>query len=135
MTEESTVSFPVTGTCRNRTGVTWFCRSEEHTSELQSQSNLVCRLLLEKKKRRSREGVHWVLAYAWHPLLATEVAGSGHIDIVGALLLVGAVAALGRPRRTGAAPAYWLAGAGKMLPLVPLPLSWEQVRVREGALA
>src|SRR2546430_6816876 len=29
-------------------------RSEEHTSELQSQSNLVCRLLLEKKKTRSR---------------------------------------------------------------------------------
>src|SRR5438270_4007205 len=28
-------------------------RSEEHTSELQSQSNLVCRLLLEKKKGRS----------------------------------------------------------------------------------
>src|SRR2546430_10674444 len=27
------------------------CRSEEHTSELQSQSNLVCRLLLEKKNR------------------------------------------------------------------------------------
>src|SRR5688572_31592292 len=29
-------------------------RSEEHTSELQSQSNLVCRLLLEKKKRTIR---------------------------------------------------------------------------------
>src|SRR2546427_7510821 len=29
-------------------------RSEEHTSELQSQSNLVCRLLLEKKKRQKR---------------------------------------------------------------------------------
>src|SRR2546430_9883832 len=29
-------------------------RSEEHTSELQSQSNLVCRLLLEKKKRGLR---------------------------------------------------------------------------------
>src|SRR5688572_31383564 len=28
------------------------CRSEEHTSELQSQSNLVCRLLLEKKKNK-----------------------------------------------------------------------------------
>src|SRR2546427_5874708 len=28
----------------------WLTRSEEHTSELQSQSNLVCRLLLEKKK-------------------------------------------------------------------------------------
>src|SRR5256886_13621465 len=29
-------------------------RSEEHTSELQSQSNLVCRLLLEKKKKNPR---------------------------------------------------------------------------------
>src|SRR5688572_31627745 len=29
-------------------------RSEEHTSELQSQSNLVCRLLLEKKKKQVR---------------------------------------------------------------------------------
>src|SRR5688572_32415094 len=29
-------------------------RSEEHTSELQSQSNLVCRLLLEKKKEKQR---------------------------------------------------------------------------------
>src|SRR2546430_364601 len=31
---------------------TWDLRSEEHTSELQSQSNIVCRLLLEKKKKR-----------------------------------------------------------------------------------
>src|SRR2546430_4369305 len=30
-------------------------RSEEHTSELQSQSNLVCRLLLEKKKKNASE--------------------------------------------------------------------------------
>src|SRR5689334_24708660 len=30
-------------------------RSEEHTSELQSQFHLVCRLLLEKKKKRKRE--------------------------------------------------------------------------------
>src|SRR2546427_8066655 len=30
----------------------WPKRSEEHTSELQSQSNLVCRLLLEKKKKK-----------------------------------------------------------------------------------
>src|SRR2546430_10164370 len=34
-------------------------RSEEHTSELQSQSNLVCRLLLEKKKQQtSRSQIH-----------------------------------------------------------------------------
>src|SRR2546430_3549818 len=31
-----------------------FVRSEEHTSELQSQSNIVCRLLLEKKKNKMR---------------------------------------------------------------------------------
>src|SRR5438270_12533899 len=30
-------------------------RSEEHTSELQSQSNLVCRLLLEKKKKKLKK--------------------------------------------------------------------------------
>src|SRR5688572_32587223 len=32
-------------------------RSEEHTSELQSQSNLVCRLLLEKKKKNKNNNV------------------------------------------------------------------------------
>src|SRR5256886_12298853 len=31
-----------------------YVRSEEHTSELQSQSNLVCRLLLEQKKNRTK---------------------------------------------------------------------------------
>src|SRR2546430_8429598 len=35
--------------CFERRQQSW-TRSEEHTSELQSQSNLVCRLLLEKKK-------------------------------------------------------------------------------------
>src|SRR2546427_4905762 len=37
-------------------------RSEEHTSELQSQSNLVCRLLLEKKKKQNqhRRGNHTI---------------------------------------------------------------------------
>src|SRR2546430_10859337 len=33
-------------------------RSEEHTSELQSQSNIVCRLLLEKKKEKTIRHVH-----------------------------------------------------------------------------
>src|SRR5688572_31139618 len=33
-------------------------RSEEHTSELQSQSNLVCRLLLEKKKNIIQRRIH-----------------------------------------------------------------------------
>src|SRR2546430_3754818 len=40
-----------------RSGPIPFPRSEEHTSELQSQSNLVCRLLLEKKKHK-RKRIH-----------------------------------------------------------------------------
>src|SRR2546430_10373491 len=39
-----------TGSKRNFSGPAASRRSEEHTSELQSQSNLVCRLLLEKKQ-------------------------------------------------------------------------------------
>src|SRR6478672_12638909 len=33
-------------------------RSEEHTSELQSRSDLVCRLLLEKKKKKKKTKIH-----------------------------------------------------------------------------
>src|SRR2546427_4117815 len=35
-------------------------RSEEHTSELQSQSKLVCRLLLEKKKKKLQQNTHLI---------------------------------------------------------------------------
>src|SRR5690349_23979753 len=34
-------------------------RSEEHTSELQSRRDLVCRLLLEKKKKKTRKTIHF----------------------------------------------------------------------------
>src|SRR2546430_12486239 len=44
-------------------------RSEEHTSELQSQSNLVCRLLLEKKKKKS---IHTNSRYSIHKHLTTS---------------------------------------------------------------
>src|SRR2546430_11293428 len=44
-------------------------RSEEHTSELQSQSNLVCRLLLEKKKNNSIHQLHRV----WINLIVREL--------------------------------------------------------------
>src|SRR5438270_7323210 len=40
-----------------------FGRSEEHTSELQSQSNLVCRLLLEKKKKTLKKLGRWTRLY------------------------------------------------------------------------
>src|SRR2546430_8115848 len=43
---------PGPGSAREAAGRSPADRSEEHTSELQSQSNLVCRLLLEKKKKK-----------------------------------------------------------------------------------
>jgi alpha-1,6-mannosyltransferase len=85
--------------------------------------------------RCSRQGMHWVLAYAWHPLLATEVARSGHIDIVGALLLLVSFAALVRRRRAVAAVAFGLAIAVKLLPIVLLPLYWKRVRISDVILA
>lgn len=92
-------------------------------------------LVLLDVLRTSRQAAHWVLAYAWNPLLATEVAGSGHIDIVGTLLLLISVAALGRRWRTVAAMTFALAIAVKFLPIVLLPLYWRRVRIRDGALA
>jgi hypothetical protein len=85
--------------------------------------------------RTSGRGAHLVLAYAWNPLLAIEVAGSGHVDIVGALLLVISVAALARRWRAVAAIAFALAVAVKFLPVVLLPLYWKRVRIRDAALA
>src|SRR2546430_10655622 len=42
-------------------------RSEEHTSELQSQSNLVCRLLLEKKKKKKTStSISTITDHSWH---------------------------------------------------------------------
>src|SRR2546430_3007304 len=50
-------------------------RSEEHTSELQSQSNLVCRLLLEKKKNTD----------ITYPQPATSCEDCGSIQVIHAL--------------------------------------------------
>src|SRR5256885_10890693 len=64
-TEQATIVGLVLGTIVAATGRIWLAmiahsafdltaRSEEHTSELQSPCNLVCRLLLEKKKNKNR---------------------------------------------------------------------------------
>src|SRR2546430_7062089 len=58
-TSGSTRSPSSARTCASTTRWPRRCdRSEEHTSELQSQSNLVCRLLLEKKKKNKRTSTH-----------------------------------------------------------------------------
>ncbi|HMF65100.1 MAG TPA: glycosyltransferase 87 family protein [Edaphobacter sp.] len=85
--------------------------------------------------RCNRQGAHLVLAYAWNPLLAVEVAGNGHIDIVGALLLLVSAAALGRRWRATAAVGLGLAIAVKLLPIILLPIYWKRIRIRDAALA
>jgi hypothetical protein len=92
-------------------------------------------LLLLDILRRNGEGEHWVLAYAWHPLLAINVVGSGHVDILGVLLLLVSAAALGRRWRMIAAIAFGLAVAVKFLPIVLAPLYWRRVRIRDAFIA
>ena len=91
-------------------------------------------VLLDLLRNSGREP-HLILAYAWNPLLAIEVAGSGHIDILGALLLTISVAALARRWRAIAALTLGLAVAVKFLPIVLLPLYWKRIRLRDAALA
>lgn len=97
--------------------------------------NLAIVFVLLDILRSSGRGAHLVLAFAWNPLLAVEVAGSGHIDIVGALLLVISVAALMRRWCAIAALTFGLAVAVKFLPIVLVPLYWKRVRIRDAVLA
>jgi hypothetical protein len=92
-------------------------------------------LLLLAELRRTGRGEHWVLAYAWHPLIVTCVAYNGHIDILGVLLLLISAAALSRRRSSLAAIAFGLAVSVKFLPVVLAPLYWGRVRIRDGLLA
>jgi hypothetical protein len=76
----------------------------------------------------------WVLAYAWNPLVALEGAGNGHVDLLGALGLLLAAAALARGRRVVAAVAFALAVGVKFLPVILVPLLWGRIRLRDAAL-
>jgi alpha-1,6-mannosyltransferase len=94
---------------------------------------IVCVLL--DLLRSTQQRIHLMLVFAWNPLLAIEVAGSGHVDIVGALLLLVSAAALMRRSRATAAMGLGLAIAVKFVPIVLLPLYWKRVRIRDAALA
>src|SRR2546429_1958472 len=55
--------FLPSSTCSSNSGEVFNPRSEEHTSELQSRLHLVCRLLLEKKKKKQKRSIIAVLPY------------------------------------------------------------------------
>ncbi|MGD8396409.1 MAG: hypothetical protein PVF43_13155 [Candidatus Eiseniibacteriota bacterium] len=75
-----------------------------------------------------------LLAYAWCPLPIIEFAGSGHIDVLGILALVVALAALEARRPAAAVTALGVAVLSKLLPIVVAPLVLARVRRRHGLL-
>src|SRR2546430_8611921 len=76
----------ITATDYQRSGMMELFRSEEHTSELQSQSNLVCRLLLEKKNNITITNTMTATEHAIglrpaHPLhIMCAAAGMQHVE-------------------------------------------------------
>jgi hypothetical protein len=78
-------------------------------------------------------GPGWTLAYLWNPVVAFEVARQGHVDALGALLVLLSALALARRRTTGGAVALALAFAVKPLPVVLAPLLWRRVSLRGAA--
>ena len=76
-----------------------------------------------------------ILVYAWNPLVVLEVAGSGHLDVIGVFFVTLSLAALAR-RATWLAAVSLVAAIGvKFLPVVLLPLFWRKIRVRDAVLA
>jgi rSAM/selenodomain-associated transferase 1 len=78
-------------------------------------------------------GPGWILGYLWNPLVAFEVARSGHVDALGALLVLLAALALARGRTLGATIALALAVAVKPVAVVLAPLLWKRISLRDGA--
>ena len=85
----------------------------------------LCLLLWRSLVRRAQDPRR-VLLYAWHPLPLVEIAGSGHIDVLGVLLLFGALYALQRRRIDAAAAALAGAFLVKLVPVVLLPTLWRR---------
>src|SRR5262249_36776768 len=81
----------------------------------------------------SGRGAVRVLGYAWNPLVALEVAGNGHVDVLGALFLVLSAWSLSERRRVLAAAAWMLAIGVKVLPIVLAPLFWRRGGLRDVA--
>ena len=87
-----------------------------------------CVLLLALARRRGNGLV--ALAYVWNPLLVVEGAGMGHVDVLGAFLVIASVWLLSVGRNAAAGGAAALAVLAKLVPLVALPLWWRSVRRR-----
>ena len=85
----------------------------------------LCLLLARSLVRRGQDPRR-VLLYAWNPLPLVEVAGSGHIDALGVLLLFSALHALQFRHAIAAVCALAAAFLAKLYPLILLPTFWRR---------
>ena len=90
-------------------------------------------LVLGALLRRRRAPPERVLLYAWNPLAVLEVAGSGHVEPLGAGLLLLALLALGAGRAARAGAALAAAIQIKLLPAILIPTWAGRLRARGGA--
>ena len=89
-----------------------------------------CALLLALARRRGN--ARTALAYVWNPLLVVEGAGMGHVDVLGASLVIACVWLLSAGRNAEAGGAAALAVLAKLVPLAALPLWWRHAGGRQG---
>ncbi len=120
----------------------WFFRGIAAVSESVFAFKLafvVCDLLIVwlmlRWLARAGQSPWRVLLYAWNPLVIIEVAGSGHLDVLGALLLFLSFAALSKQWTLAAAVAFVASVEVKLIPIVLVPMFWRRLRVRDVALA
>ena len=84
-------------------------------------------LLLAAMLRRGGRDPRRIVFYAWHPLPLVEIAGSGHIDVLGVFFVLAALYALQAGRRAAAVLALAGGFLAKLLPLMLLPLFWREL--------
>ncbi len=85
----------------------------------------LCLLLVLLLKKRGQDPRR-ALFYAWHPLPLVEIAGSGHIDVLGTLLLMLCLYGVSTARKNLASIALAAAFLAKLVPILLLPALWKQ---------
>jgi hypothetical protein len=85
----------------------------------------LCLLLVLLLKKRGQDPRR-ALLYAWHPLPLIEVAGSGHIDVLGTSLLMLCLYYANTARKSLASSALAAAFLAKLIPALLLPALWKQ---------
>jgi alpha-1,6-mannosyltransferase len=97
--------------------------------------DLVAVLFIALTLRRVGKPVEWVLLYAWNPLVIKVIAGSGHGDVLVAVMLAACAYLLVREAKFAAAVSFGLAVLGKLTPVVLLPFLVKRIGWKWSAIS